>query len=105
MAEEWRCGWLVNPTPANWWLIDKDSTWTIYLQGGYYPDYTADIKSPIEFVAVNGPNYGYSCACLLVEVNKQDEAVLDILNSKPLPLKRCRDDPAIKNLEPLDDSE
>jgi hypothetical protein len=22
-AREQRCGWLVNPTPGNWWLIDR----------------------------------------------------------------------------------
>ena len=26
-AAENRCGWLVNPTPGNWWLTDRDGTW------------------------------------------------------------------------------
>jgi len=34
-ASELRCGWLQNPTPANQWLIDKDGTWDISLEGGY----------------------------------------------------------------------
>ena len=24
-VSETRCGWLENPTPANWWLLDKQS--------------------------------------------------------------------------------
>ena len=34
-APERRCGWLQNPTPANYWLIDRDGEWTIGAQGGY----------------------------------------------------------------------
>ncbi|HYG29015.1 MAG TPA: DUF4087 domain-containing protein, partial [Allosphingosinicella sp.] len=30
-----RCGWLDNPTPANWWLTDRDGEWLIGAQGGY----------------------------------------------------------------------
>jgi hypothetical protein len=32
---ETRCGWLYNPTPLNWYLIDKDGRWIISQQGGY----------------------------------------------------------------------
>ncbi|WP_241975054.1 DUF4087 domain-containing protein [Paraburkholderia sp. BL17N1] len=28
-----RCGWLQNPTPANWWLDDKDGIWTLSVMG------------------------------------------------------------------------
>ncbi|MBL7685903.1 MAG: DUF4087 domain-containing protein, partial [Deltaproteobacteria bacterium] len=31
---ETRCGWIDNPTPANWDLTDRDRTWTIGVQGG-----------------------------------------------------------------------
>ena len=33
IAAETRCGWLENPTPANWWLDDAENTWTIMTQG------------------------------------------------------------------------
>ena len=33
---ERRCGWLQNPTPANYWLIDRDGEWTLSAQGGYH---------------------------------------------------------------------
>jgi hypothetical protein len=32
---ERRCGWLENPTPANYCLTDRDGEWTIGVQGGY----------------------------------------------------------------------
>src|SRR5262245_20967552 len=32
---ERRCGWVDNPTPSNWWLVDRDGEWEIGLQGGY----------------------------------------------------------------------
>ena len=32
---EKRCGYLANPTPANWWLTDHHGEWTIGVQGGY----------------------------------------------------------------------
>ncbi len=32
-AAETRCGWIENPTPANWWLEDAENTWTIMTQG------------------------------------------------------------------------
>jgi len=32
-AVEARCGWLFNPTPRNWYLIDKDGRWIISQQG------------------------------------------------------------------------
>lgn len=32
-ALETRCGYLVNPTPANWLLKDAEGTWTISRQG------------------------------------------------------------------------
>lgn len=29
-----RCGWVDNPTPANWWLTDRDGEWVIGVPGG-----------------------------------------------------------------------
>ena len=30
---ERRCGWISNPTPANYWLSDRDGEWTIMGRG------------------------------------------------------------------------
>ena len=90
-AADVRCGWLENPTPANWWLVDKDGEWTLSTQGStqakgmnLIPDLTER-----EFVPTNG-NYGYACACLTTEVNLKQKRVTRILAARQLPLSRCR---------------
>ena len=59
-AAEMRCGWLRNPTPANWWLEDSDGSWTIMTQGGNDEPQGMDMIPDIsehDYVATNG-NYG-----------------------------------------------
>ena len=34
LAAEKRCGWVVNPTPGNWWLTDSQGDWVLAFQGG-----------------------------------------------------------------------
>jgi hypothetical protein len=90
-----RCGWVTNPTPANWSLIDKDGEWLIGAQGGYqapgdenipeFPDDTTYWKKN------NGP-HGYGCGCLMVKVDKKEKRVLEIKSGKALPLAKCRAD-------------
>lgn len=94
-ASENRCGWFENPTPANAWLIDRDGQWIIGVQGGHQAD--GDWPETGEWVASNG-SYGYGCACAKVETT--DGRVLKIISSKPLPLRTCRADPALKGKEP-----
>ena len=91
-----RCGWIHNPTPANWNLIDKDGVWVIGVQGGRQaegdlPEFPADRN---HWVKTNG-NYGYGCACLKVKVDSKEKAVLAIQSGRVLPLAKCRAD---KNL-------
>jgi hypothetical protein len=97
---ETRCGWFVNPTPANIWLYDKDGEWTIGVQGGYqleaeegWPDF-----KPQQWVKTNG-NYGYGCACMRVRVNKQTHRVVEIKSSRARPLAVCRRDRSLKKWE------
>ncbi len=94
---ERRCGWFVNPTPANIWLYDKDGEWTIGVQGSYqiesewgWPDF-----KPKQWVKTNG-NYGYGCACLQVRVNKATHKVVEIKSSVARPLTACRRDRSLK---------
>ena len=59
-ASERRCGWIHNPTPANWWLIDRDGNWGIASQG---EERTADMDripdlTTRDWVRTNGW-YGY----------------------------------------------
>ena len=94
---ETRCGWFVNPTPANIWLYDKDGEWTIGVQGGYqleaergWPDF-----KPRQWVKTNG-NYGYGCACLQLRVNRETHEVLEIKSARARPLSVCRRDRSLK---------
>lgn len=93
---ETRCGWLQNPTPANWWLVDADGTWILSVQGGYQARGLENLPefNPHEYVETNG-SYGYGCACLRVIVNKNTEHVVYVASGRALRLKRCLAD---KNL-------
>lgn len=93
-AAETRCGWLRNPTPANWWLQDRDANWTISLQGGYQARGIDNLPSidEKEYVRTNG-YYGYSCACLRVVTDVNRQRITSIQSGEQLPLKTCRQDP------------
>jgi uncharacterized protein DUF4087 len=94
---ETRCGWFVNPTPANIWLYDRHGEWTIGAQGGYQVEGDWDWPSfkNGQWVETNG-HYGYGCACMQVRVNRQTKKVLEIKSSRSRPLAACRRDPSLK---------
>lgn len=95
-ASETRCGWLDNPTPGNWWLVDSDESWTISAQGGYRAkgmDNIPDLTSR-QFVRTNG-YYGYACACMEVTTNKRLGRIVTIESVEQLSLKQCRQDPKL----------
>lgn len=97
LAAETRCGWLQNPTPANWWLDDADGSWTIMSQGGGEGPPGMDLIPDIsegDYVRTNG-NYGYACACLSVETDGNDGSITEILSFRQLALPKCQND---KNL-------
>jgi hypothetical protein len=96
---ETRCGWLQNPTPANWWLIDRDGEWLIGAQGGYQApgmDEMPDM-SRRGWVETNGP-HGFGCACLTVTTDRRSRRVTRIYSARPLPLRQCRADPRLPRL-------
>lgn len=96
---ETRCGWLDNPTPANWWLVDADGEWTLSLQGrgdqdnGFY-DAPWDPAPKNSWIEING-SYGYGCACFEGSVDPKTGWALRVLSVTPLPLARCHADPAL----------
>lgn len=95
-AAERRCGWLDNPTPANWWLTDRQGEWIISTQGGEEAsgmEHIPDI-SDRQWVKTNGW-HGYGCACLTVDVNRRDKRITRILSGTELPLRTCRNDRAL----------
>jgi len=105
-ASEKRCGWLDNPSPAHLWLIDKDGSWSLSIQGGYSVDDESMDNIPWpsenedEFVRTNN-NYGFSCACLDVEVDRGKLVVLKVISGEHLLLKRCLEDIDLSKSIPL----
>lgn len=98
---EMRCGWFVNPTPSNAWLIDREREWTISIQGGYQADGDWPNFRPSQWIETN-VHYGYGCACMKVNVNRAEETIVNIISSYAKPLSACRRDKALKNKEPGD---
>lgn len=98
-APQTRCGWLQNPTPANWWLIDRDGEWLIGAQGGYQAPGMDDMPdmSARGWVEVNGHN-GYGCACMSVATDARSRRVTHIYAARPVPLRQCRADRRLPRL-------
>ncbi len=90
-----RCGWFINPTPGNVWLLDKDEEWAVSIQGGHQAagDWPAFKKR--DWVRTNG-SYGYGCACMVVVDRKASKEILQIFSSHSLPLKTCQRDASLK---------
>ncbi|MEN9893084.1 MAG: hypothetical protein RLY78_3379 [Pseudomonadota bacterium] len=86
-----RCGWFVNPTPGNAWLIDRDGEWVIGLQGGHQADGDWPIFSAARWVRDNG-HYGHGCACLRMTADPHTRQVLRIDEAASRPLAVCRRD-------------
>jgi hypothetical protein len=87
-----RCGWLSNPTPANWWLTDAEGQWILATQGAEQApgmDEMPDM-SRAGWVETNG-HYGYGCACMTLASNP-DGRVTRVSDAKPKPLGQCRAD-------------
>ena len=92
-ASERRCGWLQNPTPANFWLIDRDGEWLIGAQGGYQAPGMDDMPdmSTRGWVETNG-HYGYGCACMNIAADPATGRVSLVSGATPKPVAQCRAD-------------
>lgn len=99
---ELRCGWLDNPTPANWWLVDADGEWTISIQGqGEFSNFF-DVAptGPYEREGLH-PSYGWSCACIEGVFDPETRRLTQTLAVRNLPLSQCREDPALPDRAPV----
>lgn len=92
-----RCGWIENPTPANYWLLDAQGEWTISVQGGYQAEgdlvYPADYDR--DYVKTN-VNYGYFCGCITATVNPKLNRVIKIFSASAKTLQACLSDSKLK---------
>lgn len=97
---ERRCGWLSNPTPANWYLFDGDGRWVLGEQGGYQMPEANWGRLPRfqdgQWIRVNTADYGYGCACLDVATDRRSRQVTQVRSSRALPLRQCRTDPRLR---------
>nr|WP_086937869.1 DUF4087 domain-containing protein [Thaumasiovibrio occultus] len=111
MAQETRCGWFDNSSPANMELIDADGDWVISRQGAL--DFMLDDSSidalyagftlGDEEMVFTNRNYGVRCVCVVAdserEVAENDyhitQRISKIYSAEQRPLERCYDDPAI----------
>lgn len=107
LAKETRCGWLENASPANLWLIDRDSSWDVTIQGvrSELDDKSIDLvyeamANKGQFVQTNN-SYGFSCACLIVDTDKEVKRITAVYGSRQLSLKQCLEDISISKTIPL----
>ena len=84
-----RCGWLSNPTPANWWLTDSQGQWILATQGADQAPGMEEMPdmSGAGWVETNG-HYGYGCACMTITAD-DDGRVTRVSDAEPKPLKQC----------------
>ena len=95
-ATERRCGWLENPTPANFSLKDKEGEWAMGEQGGHQAigmDEIPDLTTR-GWVSTNG-GYGYGCACITGRFDARTHDVVRIEKAEAVPLARCKADRAL----------
>jgi len=94
---ETRCGYVVNPTPGNYWLTDGQGDWIMTTQGDDRDpgmDAVPDI-SEHDYVKTNG-NYGYACGCIGGDFDAKTMQVVKIETFKQKPLSACRKDKKLK---------
>ncbi|CAN5781261.1 hypothetical protein BH11PSE3_BH11PSE3_10320 [soil metagenome] len=93
---EMRCGWLQNPTPGNYFLLDSEAEWTAAAQGGLRAkglDNSADLLAG-DYVRTNG-YYGYACVCMAVSVDRENKRITRIETVAQKRLDDCRRDPKL----------
>ncbi len=92
------CGWIQNPSPANWWIVDSRGEWMIGTQGGRQArgmDLIPDLTEK-QWVATNG-SYGYGCGCMSASLDRKNKRVTRIYSFKQKPLAVCRADRKLPN--------
>jgi len=86
------CGWWLNPTPQNVWLIDRSGEWTVSVQGGHAASGTWPDFADRQWVVTSSGMHGYGCACLHAVVDVTSRNVEAIRLARVRPLRACRSD-------------
>lgn len=95
-----RCGWFDNPTPANASLTDRDTDWTVGVQGGHQAQGDWPRFADRDWVRTGHGSHGYGCACMKVSTDDKEQ-IVQIFSARSRPLSACRQDPALKAKEPV----
>lgn len=90
-----RCGWFVNPSPANVWLEDRDGEWTVGIQGGHQAEGDWPVFKRSQWIKTNR-EYGYGCACMQVVADPNTREIITIYSAHAKSLSACRDDHSLK---------
>ncbi|MBB4063619.1 DUF4087 domain-containing protein [Gellertiella hungarica] len=100
-APENRCGWVMNPTPGNWYLLDRDGDWTLSEQGSENEalgmENIGDISAG-DYVASNG-NYGYACGCMKVEADHAAKRITAVYSFSQKKISQCSKDKSLPKPE------
>ncbi|MDP3195952.1 DUF4087 domain-containing protein [Tabrizicola sp.] len=110
---ETRCGWFDHPSPNLVDLIDADGLWsiawpgsgTVYYPPGYDEAYTRAFDDRVRInssgeIITEGAGYGYSCACVEGEFDRNKGEALSISRLTELPLAQCKADPKLPDMNP-----
>lgn len=93
-APENRCGWVMNPTPGNWYLADAEGEWVLSEQGSDREalgmENIGDISAG-DYVANNG-NYGYACGCMKVETDAAEKRITAVYSFSQKKISQCSKD-------------
>ena len=102
---ETRCGWFDHPSPNMVELTDADGLWviawpgsgTVFYPPGYSEAYTQAFDDRVRIntrgeVITEGPGYGYSCACVEGEFDRNKGKALSVASLTEIPLARCEAD-------------
>jgi hypothetical protein len=91
-----RCGWYQNPSPGNQYLTDRDAQWIVSMQGLYEAPGQDRLSAMDKYGWVKtNVEYGYSCACIRMDVNRKTQKVTRIYSGYAIPMSRCRNDKAL----------
>jgi hypothetical protein len=105
---ETRCGWFDHPSPNIIELTDADGLWSIawpspgteFYPPGYDEAYTQAFDDRVRIntrgeIIIEGPGYGYSCACVEGEFDRDIGKALSISRLTELPIAQCQADPKL----------